>query len=537
MKIHLHTIAAAGLLAACGDAVRTPEYAGTTSTPLIMVRARLPEGFPPDERNAWLWLQPLRLRPDQELGFPQRHHKTSTPAEPRAETLAPPESKELTPWETLPPGEHPFVAVARPVVGGQHLSALSLDDFVVYAHREHPTVFPFGFAGPSLAVRRGYQLIRRVCDPSGTVSFEHLPSDTVLALQPSLLGIAAVDGDPEHQIEAAAFAGCGLTLPAEDLGARHEVGPPRVKPQGAVFHPTEDRLFFLPVVEPKQPATQVDAFERAAGAVKTLVRGTFTPPLSISSDGRYLFAWNTDLDPRGDPTPRLARIDTTTGAMVRGPRKGVPSPNGRFAVWEELNPRPMQVWIFDFDSGTERMLGPGTPLAWAPDSTALLASQYFPADNRTQLALMRLDGGVEPLGAAAPWVPGPPRTWYFSDGAVHAVDASRSSGVAVTTIPLGSPAAATTATVIAFTDQPAGFSYIAFAPTVAQLFLWSERCLGFGPSMCTARLHRYSIATKTSTVVAQARTPMPVAVSPDGRRLALSSDGAIFMKDLSDAPL
>jgi hypothetical protein len=543
MKMYPPALLTVVLLGSCGDAMRTPEYGGEPATMPLVVRVRLPDDFVLGPVSL-LSYSLVNTRADNDPGGSagvQTSPSDLTTRELQTVFSVPPDMSLL---RSLPGASSgPMVSILRPSVSSltdSMTAAVSLDDFVVYATGDSAAVFPLGLGGPSLTVKKGYQLVRRTCEPSGAVRFEALLSNTVL----DLVSVPS-PGQPttpltrRRNVEIDAFARCGLSLPPEDLGTRVEVGPPRLKPRGMVFHPQDGRLFFMPATAadeyvsfPNYVPSQIDSLDLTSGQMQTLVKARFfARGVIFSNDGRYLFATAEDTDPRADPAPYLARIDTTTGAVLKGPARGVPSPDGRLAVYTGFDATRAQalMQVHDFDSGMSKMLVPGVPLVWAPDSASLLSTRVEGSD--WTLQAVKLDGMSELLGRNT--VLGA-EAWFWNAGGPRAVSSEADIGVFLTTIGAGNMPARTD-TILTPEQGPSELvNMTAVAPAPGLVFVWSERCLGFGPSMCTARLHRYVIAQGKSTVVAVARTPMPVAVSPDGRRLALSSDGAVYVKELPD---
>jgi hypothetical protein len=76
-----------------------------------------------------------------------------------------------------------------------------------------------------------------------------------------------------------------------------------------------------------------------------------------------------------------------------------------------------------------------------------------------------------------------------------------------------------------------GIPVLLGVPTSAVLF-WTRRCLGLFETVCSYRLHRFSLPDGADEVIAVSDDFPMMAVSPDGRRAAIGTRRGIFVKEL-----
>jgi hypothetical protein len=62
--------------------------------------------------------------------------------------------------------------------------------------------------------------------------------------------------------------------------------------------------------------------------------------------------------------------------------------------------------------------------------------------------------------------------------------------------------------------------------------VWTTNCLGLYNTLCTSSLFRVNLTTAAAEIVATASKTLPLAVSSDGRHLALSTSDGIYVRDL-----
>lgn len=514
----------------CGEPLRTPGYHGEDITESLTIRFRIPEGFQPDEFR--LDLEQLNTQLGSHRQILNASRSTSSAHEGEATVIFRPD---FYPGELSSAGTP---AIYRPMMRSGQALVAALHDLVIYWNDDRPrpprvrgdvepdASWPFG---PAVPMKPGYQLIRRVCDPAGDTRFELVPPGSVLELvtvpvPASALGIG-------NRLEAEALSGCGLALPPESLGTRLEVGPPSLEVEQVAFQPGGNRVAFLPVRDrltepPNEPeAPQIDAVDTDTAALQTLTRGSLTGPLRWSADGRYLFFRTVDPDPRAVRVVRLGRLDTSNGQITTAPAVGLPSPDGKLAAFTGATGGREATIIGDLETGMERSRGEGTPLAWAADSGTLLLMRL--RSSPSELVALKLDGTEISFGPAPPGSDF--HNWFWSGDSAHTIIAD-DTGFSLSTV--SATASPKVINILPSGESPTAPDRVAVAATAGAVFVWSRTCEGLDGTWCTARLHRYLIAQGTRSVVAVARAPMGTSVTPDGKRLALSGDGAIFVKDL-----
>lgn len=541
-RISPRLTAMAGLVVAlslgtgCGDLVRYPHYAGP---PRFTVRVRLPEGATPAPSSV-VDFQVLNASVDRpRISLPGRDRERHRGGRERLFDL------EAQPDEdTLHQVDVTSMTFTRMTImrierrdfaqRGELAQAVALNVFVVYALHA-AEVYPLGLKGPVMRVRPGYQLVRRVCS-ADSVRFEPLSDDTVVDLDPVA---------PASEYETLALARCGLMmLPAQDRGRPvpvipegHDRGGGRAPGALAMrFSPVDARLFFTLGTRTSaiEPALEIDALDTATGAIRVLERGAFYG-LDISPDGRFLYTMLRDLrQPHGY---QPARIDVSGApgipAVMPIAANSLFSPDGRKVVISFYANGEHQAVLRDLVTGEGRLLPHGTPLVWSPDSAALLMLGGGDLQRReSPLFLVTLDGQVSPRGTIPSgaqtggwlWTNRGPQVVYEHDGALQVFSADTGRF-----LPL-----------ITDDDMWTGMAFQMVLPGAGPnqpgpglFFTWSTRCAGFGGVSCTARLHRFNLADGSSSVVVSAREPAPVAVSHDGKRLALAGDGVIYLRDLA----
>lgn len=75
-----------------------------------------------------------------------------------------------------------------------------------------------------------------------------------------------------------------------------------------------------------------------------------------------------------------------------------------------------------------------------------------------------------------------------------------------------------------------GIAFAASSPGTA--FVWARACLGLFETVCFFDLHRVTLDSGADQIVAVTDSAAPVAVTPDGERVAIAARDGIFVRDL-----
>jgi hypothetical protein len=73
---------------------------------------------------------------------------------------------------------------------------------------------------------------------------------------------------------------------------------------------------------------------------------------------------------------------------------------------------------------------------------------------------------------------------------------------------------------------------IAAGATAEKLLIWGRKCLGLRETYCFSELHLINGATMNDSIVARAKEPGPVALSPKGDQVAVSTSNGLFLVPL-----
>jgi hypothetical protein len=211
------------------------------------------------------------------------------------------------------------------------------------------------------------------------------------------------------------------------------------------------------------------------------------------------------------------------------------SPDGAQIAYAVDGPGESQVAVHDLASGQRRLLKGASRGIWSPDSKSLVVTSQHPPD-AGRLHVLAVDGSSDealatfgyttrptilPFGGVLFWDAGGPQRADFTSGrnVFEIVDVHASRPVRELAPP------------IALTDETA--RYMQVSATLGALYTWSVRCSGIARDSCWAELHEIPLAGGAERIIALTRSAGPFALSRDGRRLAIASDGAVFIKELA----
>ena len=421
--------------------------------------------------------------------------------------------------------------------GSNHLLVASVTDMDVQ---------PMGPGGPTLSVRRGFQMFRRTCSAENLNQFESVPLDTTVEMTP-------VPAVPAYTTTDAAYVtACGLKLMPPDLGQRVPVssyGPVKAMAWG----PPADTLYFVAGGNDAQGDT-VGTLDTTNLAFATVAMGYYGGPLRVATGGTTLLL-NQIIDPQSGmraqhiQQPIRLSLQPGTGPVISplGETAFSPSllsPDGTTLAYSGSVEDPdgtshSAVVLRDLAKGSTRALPyDGQPLAWSPDGQALLidSSVGIPHGTTTWTRqLVPTDGSiagptVEGLPATLTWQqetswepvvqPYPRQHFWGASGPYVVIQDGQGVQVhdlvTLQTIEVVEPSRVTLVgtpfAVVASTDQ---------------VFAWAIQCFGIGETSCNAELRRMSLATGARDVVATANQALLFAVSPDGKTLAVATDAVV----------
>jgi hypothetical protein len=399
---------------------------------------------------------------------------------------------------------------------------------LVYAPRA--TLFrPFGPEGPAVDFPSGYSLLRRSC-AEGTAR----PTMDVAPTADDLIELRrrpdeTVGYDPTHAFELerrerAFLESCGVPLPALDLGVRASFD----RGQQLVFAPDGASLYYLSTVEPSDPSrtAAVRTLRLADGNSSEILAVPFTTRFAVDATGQLYIATISE----------WGRVTTSAGAASRDklpiPPDASLSPNGRWFVFSpESDGHHYSVW--EVSTGSTVDAGDGIVLGWSPGSDLVLqvspdSASVIIRSLTDQKTNTKFDFPSLPFRPQIAWkigtpvVTDSPLSWQVQPGAFGGCE--HCFGLSLQD-PGGAPRTALAAS--------AGRVHLVPTPPSTPFVLgWARTCLGLYNTVCTHSLLRVSLDNATSQVVAVASEEVPVAVSPDNKRVALATAKGIYLKDL-----
>ena len=403
---------------------------------------------------------------------------------------------------------------------------------------------PIVLAAGSMVTLKLFGLFRRTCRDSDPNLLEAVDPRTVLAYDPEMASAEAAGRD--------VFAErCGQVGMPADLGEL--VTPLSVPPSDGsfwvtelAFAPTSDAIYVLAGALGEQA---VDLYRWKPGeiAATRLARGDFFGPLVPATGGASLIFNDVHIKIPSTSGPGGFSADRVKQNLVDGdptllrlpgpaawppervePGDTVLSPDGTTLATGTYGADGLpRTELIDVTSGKVMTpnLGPGWPLAWAPDGGGLLVQ------TTTNFGTLSLDGGT--MAFADPPVGYPAATLSYVDDRQFfwtvAGPGLIEQSAAGTSVQLFS------GQVIPMVEAnriPAPTAPMAAVVATSQLFAWAMDCAGIGWTSCNGELRRLSLSTGRVDVVARAATAMRFAVSPDGTKLALSDGANLYLKSL-----
>jgi hypothetical protein len=419
-----------------------------------------------------------------------------------------------------------------------------VSDYVVVSSR-----FPWSYqlvpGGPAVALNN-FGLFRRSCPGDDPNLLELVDVRTPIIYDPDL---AANDNAGRDVF----LERCGhVTLPAEigDL-----VAPLSVEPNDGsffwvtalAFAPTSDAVYVLAGALGNQ---SVDLFRWNLGALAAvrLARGDFFGPIVLATGGTSALFNDVHINVASNSDGSRFSSDRVTQALTGASQTPLrvpgdaPWPPGAESNATVLSPdgtslatathdvsRMPQTHLVDVANRVTAAadLGPGFPLAWAPDGGSLLVQT-----NEGGYAVLSLNGSIAAL--AGPLASASTSLSYYRDhrqffwtvAGAGVID----QGGAGTSVQLFSTQASIL--MVEANRVPPPVAPLAAVVATSQVFAWAMDCAGVGWTSCNGELRRLSLASGQIDVVARAATAMPFAVSPDGTKLALSDGTNLYLKTL-----
>jgi hypothetical protein len=386
---------------------------------------------------------------------------------------------------------------------------------------------PLGPNGPTLNFPQGYSWLRRRCGTTpGQIEMEVRPIDEVVELRHQDTTDPEQEDSDLEMSERALVEGCGATIPAADLGVRASFDVA----SSLAWSPDGTTIYYLsrPDEQDKTQTAglrQVRLLDSSTSELTTIAKAT---GVQVGKPG-HLFVSTSDslLHVTLAPTVTAVPVLNVEGST------GVVSPDGQWLAYGDG-----RTHIIDLDTGTPLagFEGPrGAPDRWSSDgrlaywvfdegqtslNTLSLAApsdvpSTYPAEQGIRTNVVWTRGGVmltKTLGAPL-WVEGA-STVYVGDFGLTLAD----------------PATGITTPLL---DATAGtVSSVPRTPFLDKAFAWTRKCLGPWTTVCSDALVRIDAVQATGETIATWSISVPVAISSDGRRLALGTSKGIYVKEL-----
>lgn len=401
---------------------------------------------------------------------------------------------------------------------------------LVYAVRATPwTLFAPG--SPTVTFPAGYSWLRRACGAvPGEIQMEVLPIEQVVELghvggDPDAIDVLSTQL-PEPQVSEQQFAeSCGAPKTTADVGTRASFD----RAGKLVWSPDNATLYYLSLADSENPAAPV-------GLRQLRLADKATTELATVSAGSGLQIDTAENLYVSSPA-ELSRVSLAAGlpaTLVPIAPAGTLSPNGR---WLSYRSNDGSTHIWDVQAGSDLTAVSGGNPTWSPDNEmAYWSYSHFDSPPPTST-----------LNTVAPGAS--PRTYLFAyPGSPPTIAVAWTPGGAVVArTPFDFPPSDTGATCggcfgLSLSDPETGaerpvldgsVGLVRQATSVRDyLFVWATNCLGLYETLCSSSLFRVHLTTAIAETVATASKTLPLAVSSDGRHLALSTSDGIYVRDL-----
>ena len=413
-------------------------------------------------------------------------------------------------------------------------------------HAQVPTTFcPYGPSGPTVEFPEGYSWLRHTCGATpGLMEMTVAPpEETVDFHYEGSLSDPMHDQDRSiEESEQALVEGCGVPVPAVDLGTRVSFD----HAQEMVWSADGNSIFYLAPADP-QDRTQSVSLRQVRltdAATDEVVVIPFGRGLQDDRTGQ-LYVGNAN---------NLLRVDLSSGASaalmtIPIPPNSVLSPNGRWLAYDfkqALDPQSgangytIGKHVWDIQSGADLTAVEGSFIGWSPDSSLV----YWSGPNFSVLSLAVLSLATPaqpqtygplpvntPYPASVVWNPNGPllaqRPFDWS------IQGEYPTCVRCFGLSLQDPVTGAVRTVL---DASAGMiDIVSMRPVLGFMLVWARTCLGLYNTVCSYSLMRVDLTEGTARTVAVSASELPIAVSPDYQSVAIaaSGSGGIYVKSLA----
>ncbi len=399
---------------------------------------------------------------------------------------------------------------------------------LVYAY-ENTIFMPFGPAGASVTIPEGYSWLHRTCGAAGNTEFSIVPISETVDLH---RGSAIPNSDPATRSMSIAetiergLATCGGPPPARDLGTRASFDQARE----LVWSADGTSLFYL-------AADEQDPNGAVGGRQVKLLEHTTSEIIVVNHASALQTGASGGIYVTADATTYAVTLATGLPATLQPlPFTGTAhlSPDGLWFAYDGGG----AVHLWSVSAAAEVATLPGGFLTWSPDSRLLYADNV-PAPYPLFVVSPSAPEQVAPCGALpdfsrmevqlawpseCPQVAYAPSGWFI-ESTIPYPDCKSCFGLS-----LQDPVTGVERPLL---DPSLGKIHLVDTHPVADaVFTWVRNCQGLYNTVCSHSLLRVRLSDGTAETIAIADQELPVALSWDGRRLALAASNGIYVKDL-----
>lgn len=415
------------------------------------------------------------------------------------------------------------------------------------------TIAPFGPSGDSIVHPGGAVLYKRVCERD-RMSLVPVPLNTMI---PMVIGGSpwtgvGTDRSDNYSVEALALARCSLAIPADELGTKiADQATPALAWQSdgsglLVLSPALENYNGSMALRPhvQNPSEQLLRFDLATRTMEVVSNGTFVGPIQVAPSGLVYLGYQTSpTSSEIAPTQMFeVQINQGTAGTLRGlsvPGNALLSPNGMLfgadtspqtlSSIKEANPKK-QTSLFGV-TGTKLASALARPVAWLANSAEFIVADVKAGDT-SALGALDTAGNVRQLGINLQRSTGLHQVGILTGNIAGPLLLTSNIDVGLWSMPLaGAEAASPILTGMQGRLLPK-LASIAAGATAEKLLIWGRKCLGLRETHCLSELHLISGATMTDSIVARAKDPGPVALSPKGDQVAISTSSGLFLVTL-----